>query len=1075
MLENNANSTQGVSANVDSYDGNHNKNGSSMMSEIFVGENVGGRDRDGKVLNRNGVAVDLVALGTVEDPYGEEIRQRTEGLKSQEELLGFLEGLNGKWGSSRKKRRIVDASMFGSALPIGWKLLLSLKKKQGHVWLYCRRYLSPSGRQFVSCKDISSYLLSLHCIQDTNKVNCAENNESINDANSLASVSIANVTNQDDNRKENLVCNASSLIVTSTSSNHEMQVTLNAGDLPEDKVGKKLYCDECKMTFNEKDDLLHHQSSLHRKKIYKKGLSFNDDVIVKEGNYEHMFTYNTFNEMSNYNGHIGAHERNKVKSTEESLSVDVGVCIDPSSFCRQPVREVMLKGSVGTVGNNIAETSNVNTSDHVGDHMAANCNLGGVDKFLSSNNENKSFDEGSVDARIPDSVAGISDGGCNVQGKSSECRSPFPFTEAAAGVMKKAIKNSATLEDSKQDRFPGTGLFGSDDNVETCDIVVNDKHFCLSMNELKRDAEKFVDNDSVFGFCSRPVGQENYSGIRVGQHSNFEVLSCENVDSVPVPIISAETWSDQNKESKRNMLTAHGDEEVVVEDFVPSLVGEYTLDGKCSFRNSGNGSSEADKDAPSNVQKEMQYGISSVPSWNEQASVKSNGNEEATCLAKEVGMQNTCKGSLLTLSDHERNIGTEHLVDKVCRRKMEKPEVDGVQKVRTSELFLSFGSHTKVNSDSVIGIEEKILQHCSPSAFETEKNIWIEDDVIRVISSAVEECKQEPSGSVLLPQSSAAEVSDESYTVNKISTTSVNDPKLHDIENPRNHKLSLSSGHLHTERHTNSDTVEQEKNLLGSFSVECGTEKTYGVQTNFSNNDSSAVEDAKRGKHIGFGLLDSSLNTKTCELGTSFSMNYSCSDWDGPRGNQVGNSGNDFIIGFGRNNLQPDEDVMAGGLWTTGQENVLQDSFTATTSSQVQPSSCFHAFDIMSDKDSQGLFEVHEKYNINTDVERMRAGRAEPVEYSFLGSNSSNAIPMESNIFSQNTNMEQELDSSFWLENDALMPNIADDRSKSSSVCVWCRNVFYHEPIQPEIEAAGAIGSMCPSCSARIPGHFNVL
>ncbi|CAI9753527.1 unnamed protein product [Fraxinus pennsylvanica] len=829
IVKNNANSTLGVNPNVDSYDGNRNKNGSIMS------ENVGDVDRDRKaLLNRDGVEVDLVALGTVENPYAEEIKQRTEGLNGKEDLVRFLEGLNGKWGSSRKKRRIVDASMFGSTLPVGWNLLLSLKKKKGCVWLYCGHYLSPSGRQFVSCKDISSYLLSLHCAQDTNKVDCAENNQSMNDSNSLSSVSIANVNNQDDNRKKNLICPASSLIVSSTSSNHEMQVTLDAGDQPEDTVGKFLHCDECKMTFSQKDDLLHHQSSLHREKMYKNDLSLNDVVIVKEGNCEHVFTCSTFNKVNNFNDHIGAHERNHVKSTEESLSVDVGVCVEPGSFCQQPVREVMLKGSLGSIGNNMGETSNVNTSDHVGDRIATDGNFG-VYEFLPSNNESKSFHE--------------------------------------------------------------------------------------------------------------------------------------------------------------------------------------------------------------------------------------------------VGVQNTHGGSLLTLSDHERIIGTEYLVDKVCRRKMEMLEVDGVQNVRTSEPFLSVGSHTELNSDAVIGIEEdKIVRHCSPSAFETEKNIMIENDVIQVISSVAEECKQEPSGSVLLTESCAAEVSNEAYTANKISTTSVNDPKLHEIENPRNHNLSLSSGHLLTEFHTKSDTVEQEKNLLGSISVQSGTERTFGFQNNFSNNESSAVEDAKCGKPLGFGLLGSSINNKTCELGTSFGMNYySGRDQDGPRGNQIGNSGTDFIIGFGRNNLQPVEDVLAEGIWTTGQENILQGSFTATTSPQVQPSSSFHAFDIMSDQDAQGLFEVQEKYNINANVEGMSSGRAEPVEYSFLGSNSSNVIPMESSAFSHNTNMEQGLDSSFWLGNNALMPNTTDNRSKSSSVCVWCRNVFYHETNQPEMEATGAIGSMCPACSTRIPGHFSVL
>lgn len=109
------------------------------LNEIIVRDNAEERDRE--VLNSDGVAVDLAALGAVEHPYWEEIRRRTEGLLTEEELLGFLQGLNGKWASRRKKKRIVDAGEFGSKLPVGWKLLLSVKKKNGHVWLYCRRYI----------------------------------------------------------------------------------------------------------------------------------------------------------------------------------------------------------------------------------------------------------------------------------------------------------------------------------------------------------------------------------------------------------------------------------------------------------------------------------------------------------------------------------------------------------------------------------------------------------------------------------------------------------------------------------------------------------------------------------------------------------------------------------------------------------------------------------------------------------------------------------------------------------------------------------------------------------------------
>jgi hypothetical protein len=93
------------------------------------------------MVNKNGVVVDFVALGNMEDPYGEELRRRTEGMQLKAEFLGFLEGFEGEWGSMRKKRRIVDASLFGDVLPIGWKLSICIKKQAGRVWLACTRYI----------------------------------------------------------------------------------------------------------------------------------------------------------------------------------------------------------------------------------------------------------------------------------------------------------------------------------------------------------------------------------------------------------------------------------------------------------------------------------------------------------------------------------------------------------------------------------------------------------------------------------------------------------------------------------------------------------------------------------------------------------------------------------------------------------------------------------------------------------------------------------------------------------------------------------------------------------------------
>lgn len=92
-------------------------------------------------VNRNGRVVDLDALGHSEDPFSTELRQKTEGLRTEAELLGFLGGLEGEWGSWRRKKKIVPASELSDTLPRGWKIQISLKRREGHASLFCRRYL----------------------------------------------------------------------------------------------------------------------------------------------------------------------------------------------------------------------------------------------------------------------------------------------------------------------------------------------------------------------------------------------------------------------------------------------------------------------------------------------------------------------------------------------------------------------------------------------------------------------------------------------------------------------------------------------------------------------------------------------------------------------------------------------------------------------------------------------------------------------------------------------------------------------------------------------------------------------
>lgn len=113
----------------------------TMNNQIVAFEKVEEKDREREIVNKDGIEVDLVALGAMHDPYEPELIRRTHGMATEEALLEFLKGLDGRWGSRRKKRRIVDANEFGNVLPNGWSLLLSVKKKDGHVWLFCRRYI----------------------------------------------------------------------------------------------------------------------------------------------------------------------------------------------------------------------------------------------------------------------------------------------------------------------------------------------------------------------------------------------------------------------------------------------------------------------------------------------------------------------------------------------------------------------------------------------------------------------------------------------------------------------------------------------------------------------------------------------------------------------------------------------------------------------------------------------------------------------------------------------------------------------------------------------------------------------
>lgn len=161
-----------------------------------------------------------------EDPIGEELKRRTQGLETETQMLEFLETLNGEWASQRKKRRIVPASDLGDLLPAGWKIVITLVRRAGRASAVCRRYVSPGGQQFESCKDVSAYLLSVSGVQDRSQLKSSYTDGAQQLSSSMNMASESSVPTGD--RKTDANGSYLSLAGASIHSSHEKQAPISS-------------------------------------------------------------------------------------------------------------------------------------------------------------------------------------------------------------------------------------------------------------------------------------------------------------------------------------------------------------------------------------------------------------------------------------------------------------------------------------------------------------------------------------------------------------------------------------------------------------------------------------------------------------------------------------------------------------------------------------------------------------------------------------------------------------------------------------------------------------------------------
>lgn len=47
----------------------------------------------------------------------------TDRMVREEQFLGVMNGLKGRWGSNRKRRKYVNAAVFAEMLPDDWEIL----------------------------------------------------------------------------------------------------------------------------------------------------------------------------------------------------------------------------------------------------------------------------------------------------------------------------------------------------------------------------------------------------------------------------------------------------------------------------------------------------------------------------------------------------------------------------------------------------------------------------------------------------------------------------------------------------------------------------------------------------------------------------------------------------------------------------------------------------------------------------------------------------------------------------------------------------------------------------------------
>lgn len=1110
---------QTVNVHVADVAGIKRKRGRPRKNEkVVVYENKDtGEDRDKEILNKNGVVVDLVGLANVEDPFCPELKRRTEGLETEEELLGFLSELEGQWGSRRKKRKIVEASDFGDVLPKGWKLVLCLKKREGRVWLICRRYISPNGREFVSCKEVSSYLQFIFGHQDASQQNSGHINESIQLSPKMLSGNVSYLTYKGDDKRDELAI-YSPATVTSMSSDHEKQeMLLKVGDSGEGQEGPILKNHKHTMASFENDDLSHNISHKRTRKRRRSGATISDGVIIKDGKFECQFCHKIFHERHRYNGHVGIHMKNYMRSVEASQGViPMQKSADPVFLGGLPPRVSEMHISIATSSDCISNPSNARAIDSPNSgnpcselkagHTVENYTDQYNHEFNSLSQDRQDMKDNRSDKFLVEESSCQHDGGYKMaddklgtmvedsefvaeialydseknetnalkctngrgQEKSSEsCVLTFSGNEQTGGVENNLVGVSISIiEESKQDIGLVTGSLNSYCFEKTHSAEnIADKLFTSTAEQHKVDGgERFGDKEPLFDIDNRCTGPDEdvVSGFKHQESfGSYPFVSFGNdqkdgfVNNANGVCHSVMEKSKEDGSSKRDLLIPLDVEQTCDVHNVANQVSTSML-GEPKFDEVGNSGD-----------KETIIGFGSSHGGLYEDAVTSVEKEVRSKSSPCIQSNDVSGVSTCTIEESCKEKGSESSLQTPPSSEKTGGVEKNVNNVSTGTI-LEFGlDEVKNNRNSKqissasgldVDIETSLDQEQSPKSLVflpvNEQTFGVQNDITKFCNSTVEEPEQERISERGLLNSPGNDQNNEN-NVKVVSTNTINVPKL-----SWSNELVFALGCGHTE-----PDLDANRNFETHSLVFSGNEQTFGVENNATGIFNNVVEEPKQAS--GSNLLSLFGNEQACSVENNLNRAYTDNVWEGHKLAVMENSVNDeLMIGFGNSHARADEDVVSNALWRT-EEDILQRGLAGSSLSMGQSSGCFPSFDIISDKGENELFGASRKFDSISGFEGLRSGGIEQLEYSFL-TGQTNSLPEDSKMLEYDAEMEG-FDSSFWLRKEALLPMVAS-RNQPSAICAWCRNEFCHETFNPGTEG-GSIGLLCPTCKAKMSMH----